>query len=79
MAKTKTAMLPALFEGENVLLDAVMQQEGTGYSESGHESGDIPRLMARAWSPILGWYFVNHLFAVENFEFRGQHRDVRLR
>jgi hypothetical protein len=43
----------SLFECENVFLDAVTQQEGTGYNEWHHESGDIPRLIAWAWSRIL--------------------------
>ena len=57
-----------LFEDENVLPDAVMQQEGTGYSESCHEFGDLTRLMARAWPRVLGRDFVHYVFAVDNFE-----------
>ena len=60
-----------LFECENVFLDAMTHQEGTGYIESCHEPGDIPRLMARARSRFLDRYFVNHLLAVENSENRG--------
>jgi len=60
-----------LFECENVLLDAVMQKEGAGYSESGHEFNDISRLMAWAWTYGPRWYLVDHLFAVENLKDRG--------
>ncbi len=64
-------------EFENVLLDALTQQEGRGYSESRHEFDDIPWLMAWAWSHFWSCNLKDHLFAVENSEHPGRCGDVR--